>query len=100
MQDVAVEKQLLIVNKKGLHARATAKFVKTVSAFDASVKVGKRDADSGEVSGMVSGTSILGLMMLGADPGSTIVVEAEGAQAQEVADALEALVADKFGEGD
>jgi len=65
---------LKICNKKGLHARASAKFVQTVEKFDAEVKV-KRGHE------VVGGTSIMGLMMLAAGPGTTITVEASGPQA-------------------
>ena len=82
-----------IVNKKGLHARAAAKFVKTVTAFDAQVKVQKIGDDS-----VVGGSSILGLMMLGADLGSKLSISAEGAQETEVIAALEELIAGRFGE--
>jgi phosphocarrier protein HPr len=80
-----------IVNQKGLHARASAKFVQTVEKFNAEVRV-KRGGER------VGGTSIMGLMMLSAGPGSSITVEAFGPEAAEVLDALEALIASKFGE--
>ncbi len=82
---------LEICNKKGLHARASAKFVQTVEKFDADVKV-KRGNET------VGGTSIMGLMMLAAGPGTTITVEATGPQAAEVVDALVALVSGRFTE--
>ncbi|WP_298360196.1 HPr family phosphocarrier protein [uncultured Litoreibacter sp.] len=85
------ERQLKIINEKGLHARASAKFVEVVEEFDASVKVTKDGMD-------VSGDSIMGLLMLAASRGTSIDVVTEGAQADALADALEALVADKFGE--
>jgi len=85
-------RSLRIVNEKGLHARASAKFVERVESFDATAMV-SRD-------GMrVSGDSIMGLLMLGAHKGTSIEVETSGAQAAELADALERLVADRFGEG-
>jgi phosphocarrier protein HPr len=84
-------RDLLIVNKRGLHARASAKFVQTVSGFDAMVTVSK-DGTS------VGGTSIMGLMMLAASPGCSISVTASGNDAVAVLDALAALVADRFGE--
>lgn len=80
-----------IVNEKGLHARASAKFVETVEAFDASAEVTK-DGMS------VSGDSIMGLLMLAASRGTSIDVETSGAEADKLADALEALVANRFGE--
>jgi len=83
---------LKIVNEKGLHARASAKFVEVVEAHDASAEV-ERD-------GMcVAGDSIMGLLMLAASRGTAITVRTEGAEADKLAAALEALVADKFGEG-
>lgn len=82
---------LEIVNKKGLHARASAKFVQTVEQFDAAVKVTR----SGET---VGGDSIMGLMMLSAAPGTHITVTATGPQAAAALDALAALVASRFGE--
>ncbi|MCB1429330.1 MAG: HPr family phosphocarrier protein [Nitratireductor sp.] len=87
----AVTRQLSICNKRGLHARASAKFVQCVERHDADVTVSK-DGQS------VGGTSIMGLMMLAASPGCSIMVEAEGRQAGEVLDALEALIAARFGE--
>src|SRR5437764_14376932 len=82
---------LQICNKKGLHARASAKFVQTVEKFDAEVKV-KRGNE------VVGGTSIMGLMMLSAGPGTTITVEASGREASAVIDALAALVSGRFTE--
>ncbi|MCX8999467.1 HPr family phosphocarrier protein [Rhizobiaceae bacterium BDR2-2] len=87
----SLSREFPIINKRGLHARASAKFVQTVNAFDASVIVSK-DGMS------VGGTSIMGLMMLAASPGCCVVVSASGNQAAEVLDALERLVADRFGE--
>lgn len=90
---------LTICNKRGLHARATAKFVKTVAQFDVAahvVKLGKGEEDSVAV----PASSILGLMMLGADMGSELCVTAEGIQAEALLNALEQLVQDKFGEGE
>ena len=89
----AVTRVLEIVNKKGLHARASAKFVQTVERFDANVRV-TRGHES------VGGTSIMGLMMLGAAVGTTITVEASGAEAAAAIDALDKLVASGFGEED
>ncbi|MCU0831605.1 MAG: HPr family phosphocarrier protein [Rhizobiaceae bacterium] len=86
-------RDLTIINMRGLHARASAKFVKTVEHFDAAVTVEKDGV-------AVGGTSIMGLMMLAASTGSVIRVSATGAQAKAVLDALEALVADRFAEGE
>jgi len=82
---------LEIVNDKGLHARASAKFVECVESFDAEAEV-SRDGIS------VGGDSIMGLMMLAAAKGSTIEVETSGAEAEALAAALEALVSSRFGE--
>ena len=82
---------LRIVNEKGLHARASAKFVEVVEEFDAQAQV-SRDGMS------VSGDSIMGLLMLAASRGTTIEVETSGPQADALAAALSALVADRFGE--
>jgi phosphocarrier protein len=84
---------LKIVNKKGLHARASAKFVQTVEKFNAAVKV-TRGSET------VGGTSIMGLMMLAAGTGTTIKVEATGSEAGAVIAALTKLVASGFGEED
>jgi phosphocarrier protein HPr len=89
----AVVRVLEICNKKGLHARASAKFVQTVEKFDATVRVTR----GGET---VGGDSIMGLMMLAAGPGCTITVEATGPQAAEVVVALADLVACRFTEGE
>lgn len=85
-------RSLEIINVKGLHARASAKFVDTVENHDASARVSKDGLDA-------EGDSIMGLLMLAASQGTTIVVETSGPQAAELMNALEALVADKFGEG-
>lgn len=82
---------LAIVNVKGLHARASAKFVETASRFDAEVTVSHDGA-------VVDARSIMGLMMLAACKGTVIEVAAEGREAEAALDALERLVADRFGE--
>ncbi len=87
----AVSRELTIVNQRGLHARASAKFVQVAGGYDADVRV-EKDGVS------VGGTSIMGLMMLAASPGCSIRVSAKGNQAEDVVTALEALVADRFGE--
>lgn len=87
----AVTRELEIINRKGLHARATAKFVHCVEQFDAEVTVSR----GGET---VGGQSIMGILTLGAGIGSSIVVSATGPQAMQAIDALAALVANKFGE--
>ncbi|EKF18991.1 HPr family phosphocarrier protein [Nitratireductor pacificus] len=86
-----VSRSFTIVNQRGLHARASAKFVQTVDAHDADVAVEKDGIT-------VGGTSIMGLMMLAASPGCSILVRAEGPQAEAVLDALGALIAARFGE--
>ncbi len=86
-----------IVNKKGLHARAAAKFVKVVSAYPAQVMVSK--AGEAEMPEVV-GTSILGLMMLGADAGSVLHLRAEGDKAGEALQAIKELVENRFGESE
>jgi phosphocarrier protein HPr len=89
----AVVRVLEIVNKKGLHARASAKFVQLVERFDAAVRVTRGHET-------VGGTSIMGLMMLGAATGTTITVEATGTEAAAAVDALAKLVESGFGEED
>jgi phosphocarrier protein len=89
----AVVRVFTICNKKGLHARASAKFVQTVEKFEADVHV-KRGGES------VGGTSIMGLMMLAAAPGTSITVEATGREAAEVVEALANLIDSRFGEAD
>ncbi|WP_299680199.1 HPr family phosphocarrier protein [uncultured Roseobacter sp.] len=83
---------LEIVNEKGLHARASAKLVEVVEGFDASAEVSK-DGQS------ASGDSIMGLLMLAASKGSFIDIRTSGPDAEALAEALTALVANKFGEG-
>ncbi len=87
-----IERTLKIINEKGLHARASAKLVEVVEGFDAEAEV-LRDGMS------ASGDSIMGLLMLAASKGTTIDVQTTGPDAEALADALAALVADKFGEG-
>ena len=89
--DGAIVRDLAIVNKKGLHARATAKFVQCVETFDCEVSVSR----CGET---VGGTSIMGILTLGAGIGSTIRVTAVGPQAQSAIEAIASLVANRFGE--
>jgi phosphocarrier protein HPr len=87
----AVSREIPIINKRGLHARASAKFVQMVERFNAEVWVTKGNET-------VGGTSIMGLMMLSAGPGTSIVVSAIGPDAQAAVDAITALVASKFNE--
>ncbi len=86
-----IERSLKIVNEKGLHARASAKFVELVEHHDATAEVEK----DGE---RVSGDSIMGLLMLGASRGSTILVRTSGAAAEALMEALARLVENRFGE--
>ncbi|RDJ26721.1 HPr family phosphocarrier protein [Bosea caraganae] len=89
----AVYGEFQIVNKKGLHARATAKFVQCASNFESDITVTR----CGET---VGATSIMGILTLGAGIGSTITVVAKGTDAKAALQALAALVADRFGEGE
>jgi phosphocarrier protein HPr len=89
----AIIRTFVIRNKKGLHARASAKFVQTVEKFDADVRVTRGHET-------VGGTSIMGLMMLAAAPGTSITVEATGAEAMTVIEALARLIDSRFGEAD
>lgn len=89
--DSAIRRELTIVNKRGLHARASAKFVQLVGGYDAVVEV-EKDGVS------VGGTSIMGLMMLAASPGCAISVTARGPEAAALMQAIEELVASRFGE--
>lgn len=86
-----VARDMRIINQRGLHARASAKFVQVAGSFDACVHVEKDGTK-------VGGTSIMGLMMLAAGPGTTVVVSAKGDQAQQALDAIAELVASKFNE--
>ena len=88
---MSVERVLRIINEKGLHARASARFVEVVERHDAAVEV-EKDGMS------VSGDSIMGLLMLAASRGTEIRVRATGTQAEAALAALAALVADRFGE--
>lgn len=91
MSDI-VHRSLKIINEKGLHARASAKLVEVVEGFDARAEVSREGQSA-------SGDSIMGLLMLAASKGTTIEVQTNGPDAEALADALEALVADRFGEG-
>ncbi len=88
-----VVRDVEIVNKKGLHARASAKFVQLAEQFDAAVTVTRGHET-------VGGTSIMGLMMLAAGPGVTITISATGKEAAAAVNALCALITSRFGEGD
>ncbi len=86
-----LKRTFAIINQRGLHARASAKFVKCAEGFDATISVSK-DGQS------VPGTSIMGLMMLAASMGTSVNVETSGPQAEAAMLALDALVASKFDE--
>jgi phosphocarrier protein len=86
-----VSREIPVINKRGLHARASAKFVQMAERFNAEVSVTR----NGET---VGGTSIMGLMMLAAGIGTTVTVSAVGPQAKEAVDALAELMGSKFGE--
>ncbi len=90
-ETLAPTRELLIVNRKGLHARATAKFVQCCDKFDAEITVSK----DGET---VNGSSIMGILTLGAAKGTTITVSASGPEAEAALQALAELVANRFGE--
>jgi phosphocarrier protein HPr len=87
----AISRELPIINKRGLHARASAKFVQTVERFNAEVWVTRGHET-------VGGNSIMGLMMLSAGPGTSIVVSVAGPEAQAALEAITELVASKFNE--
>jgi phosphocarrier protein HPr len=89
--DGRLSRDMPIINRKGLHARATAKFVQCVEQFESEITVTK----SGET---VGGTSIMGILTLGAGIGTTITVSARGSDAAAALDAIGALVANRFGE--
>jgi phosphocarrier protein HPr len=89
--DGAIAREFLIVNQRGLHARASAKFVQLADSFTATISVEKDGI-------RVGGTSIMGLMMLAASPGCSIRVTASGPQAEEAIAAIEELIATRFGE--
>lgn len=86
-------RSLRIVNTKGLHARASARLVEVVERHDARATVTRDGLEA-------SGDSIMGLLMLAASKGSVVEVETEGPDAEALADAIAALVADRFGEAD
>lgn len=91
MNEKTLSRELEIKNQKGLHARAAAAFVKTAESFDAVVEVER-------IGQKVSGCSIMGLMMLAAAKGTTIVVSCHGNQAESAMDAIAELINNKFGE--
>ncbi len=90
-EDGTIEHEVMILNKRGLHARAAARFVKLAGQFDANITVTHKDTS-------VSGRSIMGLMMLAASPGSQVRLTASGPQAEAAIEAITALIAAKFEE--
>ncbi len=88
-----IRKEVDIINKLGLHARAAAKFVTTASQFSAEVKLCRGQQE-------VNGKSIMGVMMLAASQGTRLVLAAEGEDEQQALQTLEQLIADRFGEGE
>ena len=90
-EDGTIEQEVTILNKRGLHARAAARFVKLAGQFDANITVTHKDTS-------VSGRSIMGLMMLAASPGSQVRLSAYGPQAEAAIEAIAALIAAKFEE--
>jgi phosphocarrier protein len=86
-----IVREIPITNKRGLHARASAKFVQMAERFKADITVTRNNET-------VGGNSIMGLMMLSAGPGSSVVVSATGPEAREAIEALTTLVTTKFGE--
>jgi len=90
-EEEALSAVVRITNKRGLHARASAKFCAVASSWDATVHVAKDGVE-------VGGCSIMGLLILGAGAGSEIVIKSSGEQAREALDTLIRLVEDKFGE--
>jgi phosphocarrier protein len=86
-----VERSVKIVNKQGIHARPAAEIVKTASRFGSDITITRDDLE-------VNGKSIMGVMMLAAECGSMIDIKAEGSDAEAALDALEAVIADGFGE--
>ncbi len=88
-----IKKEFTIINKLGLHARASAKFVTVASQFMSDIHVSRNDRS-------VNGKSIMGMMMLAAAKGTKIEVEAGGEDAEQALNAIEALINDYFGEGE
>ena len=85
------ERSVKIINKLGIHARPAAEIVKTASRFGSNITIVRDDLE-------VNGKSIMGVMMLAAEQGSTIAIKAEGPEADAALDALESVIADGFGE--
>ena len=88
-----LQRDITIINKLGLHARASAKLTQLASKFDSQIKMSRNGRQ-------VDAKSIMGVMMLAAGIGSTVTIETEGPDEQEAMDALTALIANRFGEGE
>lgn len=88
-----VEREVTVSNRQGLHARPAAEFVKVASTFESEIFVEKDELE-------VNGKSIMGVMMLAAEPGTTLAIRADGEDSDEAVEALVALVEDGFGEDD
>ena len=88
-----LKREIVIINKLGLHARAAAKFVTLAAGFDAEIRLARGSRE-------VNGKSIMGVMMLAAGKGSTVVVETAGEDEQAANEAIVELIADKFGEAE
>lgn len=89
--DGVIVREIPITNKRGLHARASAKFVQMAERFKADITVTRNNET-------VGGSSIMGLMMLAAGPGTSVIISASGPEAREAMDALTTLITSKFGE--
>jgi len=88
-----IEREIEVINKLGLHARAASKLVKLTAGFESTIKLIGRGQE-------VDAKSIMGILMLAAAQGTTLLVKADGADEQQAIDALEAMFADYFGEGE
>lgn len=98
LDDILTERDVKIVNPQGLHARPAALFVKLANTFTSDIEVGNPPMMVSDASMMVNGKSIMGVMMLAAECGSSIVIRAEGPDAEQAIEALLQLVAGGFGE--
>ena len=99
LDDILTERDVKIVNPQGLHARPAALFVKLANTFTSDIEVGNPPMMVSDASMMVNGKSIMGVMMLAAECGSTIKIKASGDDAEQAVSALAALVQRGFGEG-
>ncbi len=92
-----IERKIKIINKLGLHARAAAKLVKLASSFESKIEISRQDPDQSKT---VNGKSIMGVMMLAASKETEIILLAEGPDEETALTEIEALIADRFGEGE